>query len=185
MTNLFLDTEFTALTQKAKLISIAIVAETGEEFYAEFTDYKKEELSDFVRQNVIPELFLQSNNLVNESYKKIHFKGNSQEITGMLLLWFSQFGSEKNIIQIWADNAAYDWVLFCELFGGSMQRPKSIHYMCMDLATFFLIQENDADIDRLLYINDPAYENAGKHNALVDAILSLRCYKKLRTRSYE
>lgn len=31
---IFLDTEFTGLTQNTSLISIGLVAETGEEFYA-------------------------------------------------------------------------------------------------------------------------------------------------------
>ncbi len=34
MFKIFLDTEFTGLTQNGSLISIAFVAETGEEFYA-------------------------------------------------------------------------------------------------------------------------------------------------------
>lgn len=35
MLKIFFDTEFTELTQNAKLLSIALVAESGEQFYGE------------------------------------------------------------------------------------------------------------------------------------------------------
>lgn len=44
----FLDTEFTAFV-RPDLISIALVAEDGREFYAERTDYYREDCSDFVK----------------------------------------------------------------------------------------------------------------------------------------
>lgn len=49
----FLDTEFTDFA-KHGLISLALVAEDGAEFYAERTDYRHEDCSDFVRQEVLP-----------------------------------------------------------------------------------------------------------------------------------
>ena len=41
---IFLDCEFTGLQQHTSLISLALVAESGEEFYAEFTDSSKSPL---------------------------------------------------------------------------------------------------------------------------------------------
>lgn len=52
---LFLDTEFTDFA-KHGLISLALVAEDGCEFYAERTDYRREDCSVFVRQEVLPPL---------------------------------------------------------------------------------------------------------------------------------
>lgn len=49
----FLDTEFTDFA-KHGLISLALVAEDGCEFYAECTDYRREDCSDFVHQEVLP-----------------------------------------------------------------------------------------------------------------------------------
>lgn len=49
----FLDTEFTDFA-KHGLISLALVAEDGCEFYAERTDYRREDCSDFVHQEVLP-----------------------------------------------------------------------------------------------------------------------------------
>jgi hypothetical protein len=52
---LYLDTEFTESHPEAKLISIALVDENGDSFYAELTDtYKFEQCSSFVKLYVIP-----------------------------------------------------------------------------------------------------------------------------------
>jgi hypothetical protein len=40
-TKLFLDTEFTGLHQNTTLISIGLIADTGDTFYAELTDYDR------------------------------------------------------------------------------------------------------------------------------------------------
>ena len=49
----FLDTEFSDFA-KSDLISLALVAEDGREFYAERTDYRKNECSALVRETVWP-----------------------------------------------------------------------------------------------------------------------------------
>lgn len=55
--NLFLDTEFTDLVPGNKLISIALVDENEEYFYAELTDtYTFEQCSSFTKLFVIPYL---------------------------------------------------------------------------------------------------------------------------------
>lgn len=55
--NLYLDTEFTDLVPGARLISIALVDENENSFYAELTDtYAVEHCSAFVKQHVLPYL---------------------------------------------------------------------------------------------------------------------------------
>ena len=49
----FLDTEFTKFNHP-DLISLALVAEDGREFYAERTDYNASSCSEFVRETVLP-----------------------------------------------------------------------------------------------------------------------------------
>jgi hypothetical protein len=49
----FLNTEFTDFV-KPDLISIALVAQDGWEFYAECTDYRHTDCNDFVRATVLP-----------------------------------------------------------------------------------------------------------------------------------
>lgn len=55
MKKLFIDTEFTDLVPDNKLISIALMTEDGESFYAELTDtYERCECSDFTMNFVLP-----------------------------------------------------------------------------------------------------------------------------------
>lgn len=51
----FIDTEFTDFVQ-IDLISIALVSDDGREFYAERTDYRRDDCNDFVRAAVLPML---------------------------------------------------------------------------------------------------------------------------------
>ncbi|RQS86446.1 hypothetical protein DF048_31890 [Burkholderia seminalis] len=51
----FIDTEFTNLDSPA-LVSLALVAEDGREFYVELTDYLVSDCTDFVRTIVVPQL---------------------------------------------------------------------------------------------------------------------------------
>lgn len=52
---LYLDTEFTDLIPGNKLISIALVNESGQSFYAELTDtYELKDCSEFVKSFVLP-----------------------------------------------------------------------------------------------------------------------------------
>lgn len=54
---IYLDTEFSDLVPHARLISIALVNELGDGFYAELTDtYKLSDCSQFVKSHVLPYL---------------------------------------------------------------------------------------------------------------------------------
>lgn len=53
---LFMDSEFTGLHQHTTLISLGIVAATGQTFYAEFTDYDKDQVDDWLQKNVLDNL---------------------------------------------------------------------------------------------------------------------------------
>lgn len=56
--NLFFDCEFSGLRKNTTLISIGIVAENGKKFYAEFSDYDREQCDDWITENVIKHLRL-------------------------------------------------------------------------------------------------------------------------------
>lgn len=54
-----MDCEFTQLNRDSKLISLALVSEAGHEYYVELTDtYVTQDCSEFVIQNVLPQLNL-------------------------------------------------------------------------------------------------------------------------------
>ena len=46
----FLDTEFTGLRQNTTLVSIGLVAENGDTFYAELTDYDKSQVDHWLQK---------------------------------------------------------------------------------------------------------------------------------------
>lgn len=177
-TKIFIDTEFTGLHQRTTLISLGMVAETGEEFYAEFTDYDKSQLNEWIETNVIKHLELKDGDIkVDEETLKV--KGNKLLVKNELEKWLKKF----EVIEIWADVLAYDWVLFCELFGGAFGLPENIFYTPFDLATVLRIKgmvapENryEKDVNRFEFAN---IDISNQHHALWDARVEMLCYEKL------
>lgn len=80
-------------------------------------------------------------------------------------------------IEIWSDCLAYDWVLFCELWGGALKVPDEIYYIPFDLSTLFWIIGEDPDVNREAFAGLSTSE-ADKHNALSDARVIRACYRK-------
>lgn len=182
---LFLDTEFTGLTQDTSLISLAIVADSGEQFYAEFTDFNSSKIADWLQENVIDQLFLNKNNTC-QNLAQYYILGTKTEIAKALKLWIAQFRPNNNdngpFLQIWADVPHYDWVLFCELFGGAFGLPDSIHYMPMDMATLLFIKGIDLDIDREALANTEDLKALKKHNALYDTLVIKSIFENLENK---
>lgn len=174
-TILFLDTEFTGLNQDAELISIALINEAGDHsFYAEFSDYESAKLADWHHQNVLPHLLFQPTKPLPEvpaGCQMLH--GNTQEITAALKNWLAQFPQ----IEIWADVLPYDWVLFCELFGGARQLPEHIFYIPFDFATLLKCRGLNPDMDRVALAALP--EDTVRHNALQDARITRLGFQRL------
>lgn len=158
---IFFDTEFTGLHQKTSLISIGLVAETGETFYAELGDYDKSQLNNWLRENVIANL------------GGADVCGTQSEIAAALREWLEQFDQ----VELWSDVLAYDWVLFCNIFGTAFNIPENVYYIPFDLATLFKINGIDPDINREEFAGLQA--GAQKHNALWDAKVIKACYEKL------
>lgn len=161
MVKIFFDTEFTGLHQETSLISIGLVAETGKSFYAELNDYDKSQINDWLRKNVIA-------NLGGASVV-----GNREEVAAALRKWLEQFDQ----VELWSDVLAYDWMLFCNLFGSAFDIPNNVYYIPFDLGTLFKIKGIDPDVNREQFSGLQA--GAQKHNALWDAKVIKACYEKL------
>ncbi|MCG2578051.1 3'-5' exoribonuclease [Dechloromonas sp. XY25] len=58
VTLLFFDCEFTDLSSSASLISAGFISQSGEQFYAELSDYPEDSCNDFVKAAVLPLLSL-------------------------------------------------------------------------------------------------------------------------------
>lgn len=182
MTRIFLDTEFTGLHQYTTLISIGLAAESGEIFYAQLDDYDREQVDPWIEENVLP---LLSEGLSNAEYT--HTKpvmlchGIMVEVSKAFRRWIKQFGGE-NSVEIWADVMAWDWVLFCEVFGGALALPEQVHYIPRDLSTLLWLKGIDPDIAReelgSVDWSHPKLKLA-KHHALYDALLEKDIFDRL------
>ena len=182
-TKIFFDTEFTGLHQNTTLISIGLVSECGKTFYAEFTDFDKSQIDDWLRENVIANLRINTgHDAMYESGKNTSCKGSTAYIKEWLTRWLSQFTG----VEMWSDCLAYDWVLFCQIFGHAFNIPKNVYYIPFDICTLFRMNGIDPDISSEEFagnlIEASTIEHWGsdlKHNALWDAYFIRACFDKL------
>ena len=127
------DTEFTGLEKNTELISIGLVA-GDDNFYAEFTDYDETKVDDWIKSNVIDNLFC--NSLRPDEYEGINYhRGTKEEIKEKLTEWFERMKRKYNayIIQLVSDVCHYDMVLLIDLFGSAFNLPKFISPVCHDI----------------------------------------------------
>lgn len=169
----FFDTEFTGLHQKTTLISIGCVAEDGQEFYGECTDYDSRQLGDWTKAHVIANLWYETGIEFTQPAGRVYVKGEQWRVAKELAAWLQQWEA----VEMWSDCLAYDWVLFCELWGGAFSIPGHIYYIPFDLATLLKLKGIDPDIDREELAN--LVNSGDKHNALWDAHVIRACYERM------
>lgn len=176
-TIIFLDCEFTGLVKDAELISLCLYHDDTNYLYAEFNDFNRKTLSPWHSENVNNKLFFESVNTVSEQTGNIiRIKGDKTRVAEKIKEWLEQYEN----IEIWGDVPAWDWVLFCDLFGGALNIPGQIHYICGDIATLFMAKGLDKDINRADFVKEMLKQVKGdRHNALFDAKVTKLCYEKL------
>jgi len=172
----FFDFEFTGLHQNTTPISLGITTNEDEVFYAEFSDYDRGQITPWIKQHVIDNL---------RPSDKMTIVGNRAEIANELGTWLI-LQCQGQGIEMWSDCLSYNWMLFCELFGGALNLPDCIFYIPYDICTLFKIAGIDPDINREAFVKDfiISDEYAQKHNALWDARIIKRCYDHLSMRIY-
>lgn len=177
--NIFFDTEFTGLHQNTTLISIGLVAENGDSFYAELNDYDPTQVDEWIQKNVMDNLILSDFQMESDYFPhsdSVYFKGNIKNLKVALENWFSRFDS----VTMWSDVLAYDWMLFCNIWGGALNIPSRIYYIPFDLATLIKVAGGEPDLVREELAGLEMTGNGKKHNALWDAKVIKECYCKLR-----
>lgn len=195
--NLFFDSEFTGLHQNTTLISIGIISEDGRTFYGEFIDYDREQVTDWIQENVIENLkykaprqgedeyYIQSRHESNPTGNSIDdgcsitMRGNTERIRIELRKWLKQFDA----IEMWSDCLAYDWVLFngllAEYYEGYPALPKNVYYIPFDICTLFKYRGIDPDVNREEFAKggmETWFSSEEKHNALFDAKVIRICH---------
>ena len=131
---LFFDTEFTGLQKDTTLISLGIVAENGACFYAKFTDYNKEQINNWIEENVIQNLTLTDELLANFYVTEV--QGTKEEIKSYLIKWLEELGA--NYYELVSDVCHYDMVLFVDIFGTAFDLPEYISPCCYDIVQNFI-----------------------------------------------
>lgn len=156
--NYYLDTEFyeQGHLRPIELISIALVAEDGREFYAENADVDLNSLSDWLKTNVVPHL-----SRANPDKNRTPTIIEPHAKLGQEVLKFLDKDVKPIFYGYFAD---YDWVVFCQLFGAMIHLPPTFPYFCRDLKQ--MMAERGMSKPKL----DALQKAAGpEHHALSDA----------------
>lgn len=183
---IYFDTEFTGLKKDATLVSIGLITEDNESFYAELTDFDKSYKDEWFVNNVLNNLLLDKEKNAKKktpeffvyTTKEEYFiadktvRGTKNEVSYELYRWLKDFVS----IQLVSDACHYDMVLFIDLFGGAFDMLPSITPAChdinQDIAEFCKITEREAfekNREKLLLENGIQLPKGKKHNSMYDA----------------
>lgn len=150
---IFLDTEFVenGPAEPIRLISIGLVDLDGQSYYAENSEVDLDSItSQFIKDNVIK-----------------HLKGPRRTLAQIKQDIIEFVGKERP--EFWGYYSAYDWVMFCQIFGRMIDLPENFPYSCFDLAQLMF----HSVIDR----NDLPRQTGIKHNALEDARWNREVYE--------
>jgi hypothetical protein len=144
----FLDTEFieSGPHKPLQLISIGIVA-GSEELYLVSSEFKEEDCSRWVKENVLPNLGTEVRYSLSEIETKL-----------LQFITHEQAMSESKL-EFWGYYADYDWVVFCQIFGTMVDLPEFFPMYCHDLKQL---------CDSIGNPQLPKLESK-EHNALTDA----------------
>jgi 3' exoribonuclease, RNase T-like len=174
---LYLDCEFIEDGRTIDLISIALVSETGQEFYRQNSQADMRRASDWVQTNVLPRLWACPRSVPGPR----HVYGLCTDPTCVwrpkrmireeLYLWVKEqcsaafVGLDRPLVvqpEFWGYYADYDWVALCQLFGRMIDLPAGWPYYCRDIKQ---IEDYLFPDKRLAEI----VPNPSEHNALSDA----------------
>lgn len=159
----FIDCEFQESGPKSplELISIALIAEDGREFYAINSDFDWKKASSWLGEHVMPHVTFSgadinkdggSPRLRWENSRRMPFAQIRQEILSFI-------GEDKSL-EFWGYYADYDWVVFCQIFGSMIDLPKGWPMYCRDLKQI---------TDEMGNPKLPNLPNSIEHHALYDA----------------
>lgn len=152
MTRWFLDTEFHEDGRTIDLISVGLVSDRGDRYYAVSNEFDEARCSDWVKANVLPHL-----------PPRLVWKPRSQIAAEIRMLLLRDGKPE-----VWAYFADYDWVALCQLYGRMIDLPTGFPFYCLDLKQ--LMRHTGVEKSDL-----PAQSGA-EHDALADATWNMQAY---------
>jgi len=159
---LFLDCEFSQLNKDARLVSFALVAESGQEFYVELLDtYDVADCSEFVIEHVLPQL--------NPSLHGQTLAEAQAALSGFLARF-------DETLEICTDAPDWDWDFFCDLAYVHNSWPAHVINRPTNLITLF----SKVSTNALQDVELPDLP----HHALLDARILASLYKDLASALY-
>lgn len=182
----FLDTEFIEYPNTIELISIGIVNELGEQFYAINKDFNLNKVwkNNWLVANVLYPIYAENYSRSLREHipfnkrtmrKLINKIGIKQSFIKNKLTLFFMGDDNPKLYSYYAD---YDWVVFCWLYGRMNELPAKFPQYCTDLKQ--MMDERNLDEKwRRENHPDPIIE----HNALEDALWNKELYDKIIKRS--
>lgn len=143
---IYFDTEFIEDGKTIELLSIGMVREDGEFYYAEPIEADVSKASDWVKTNVLPNLNGKLLPRTKIAADIVVFSGEAPEF--------------------WAYFCSYDWIALCQLFGPMIDLPKHWPMYCNDVKQLC----HQIGNPKL-----PEQESA-EHNALNDAVWTMEAH---------
>lgn len=141
--NIYLDTEFILSENSIELISIGLVKNNGETYYAISTEFEEKNASNWVIDNVLAQLEqdLERKTLAQIKTEIIDFIGYE---TG----------------KFWAYVNTYDWFLILQLYDGIARLPYNFSFFCRELCQ---------EVERIKLPETLFPPKPNAHHALADA----------------
>lgn len=146
---IWFDTEFIDTGREIHLLSIGLVREDGETYYAEPADAPKHLACEWVQKNVLPHLTGPVKPRIDIKWDLVRFCGERPEF--------------------WAYFGSYDWVLLCQLFGRMLDVPAHWPNFTMD------VQQLRIELG----VRDLPKQTSTEHNALADAVWTKEAWEFL------
>lgn len=158
----FLDTEFVDDGKgPLTLLSLGIVAEDGRELYLVSGEWQDSDLNAWVREHVLP-----------------HLGDEARLSRDEMRTVVEKFIGADPSPEFWGYFSAYDWFLFCRLWGEWSSMPTVISKCCFDLRQWATqLGIPSAEFKAAVPLAGTA------HNALDDARWNLALWTYLRERS--
>ena len=188
--HIYFDFEMTGLHHETDPVSLGMKAENGKKLYLEFTDYDPMKVDDWVQEHVVDHMWMQSKIPPRAYWEDIEegvlrFEtATREEAPEIITEWLESLDKkEEDVFVMYGDCLAYDWMLFCRLYGTAFDVPEFIYYIPMDLCTALLYAGLDPDVSR----EGLAGMEGEKHHALFDAEVIEACKQeidKLKMSSY-
>ena len=188
----FFDTEFTQIRKDTTLISIGIISDSGDTFYAEFNDYDEDLANDdFIQEAIIPNLrHTDVGEFFDREANNIDMKASRDVVSSKRCKWLDTV-SNHGTIEFISDVSHYDFVLLIDLLangGTAFDMPEKVSPVChdinQDIAKYLKITDTEAfDISRegfCEYVNPNTLpKNTEKHSSLWDAYVIRLIYMEI------